>query len=74
MLDIKLIREKPQMVKANLEKRGNPETLNMLQELIEPTNSGAKTSPNSTTYATTAKYAPKKSRTSKKLDKTPKHN
>ncbi len=34
MLDIKLIRETPNMVKENLEKRGNPENLNMLQELI----------------------------------------
>jgi seryl-tRNA synthetase len=35
MLDIKLIRENPEMVKANLEKRGNPDNLTMLQELIE---------------------------------------
>jgi seryl-tRNA synthetase len=35
MLDIKLIRENPDMVKANLEKRGNPENLSMLKELIE---------------------------------------
>jgi seryl-tRNA synthetase len=35
MLDIKLIRENPQMVKANLEKRGNPENLKMLAELID---------------------------------------
>jgi seryl-tRNA synthetase len=35
MLDIKLIRESPETVKANLEKRGNPENLVMLQELIE---------------------------------------
>jgi seryl-tRNA synthetase len=35
MLDIKLIRENPDMVKANLEKRGNPENLKMLHELIE---------------------------------------
>ncbi len=35
MLDIKLIRENPEQVKANLEKRGNPENLRMLQELIE---------------------------------------
>ena len=35
MLDIKLIRENPELVKANLEKRGNPENLKMLQELIE---------------------------------------
>ncbi len=34
MLDIKLIRENPEMVKANLEKRGNPANLTMLQELI----------------------------------------
>jgi seryl-tRNA synthetase len=35
MLDIKLIRESPETVKANLEKRGNPANLVMLQELIE---------------------------------------
>jgi seryl-tRNA synthetase len=35
MLDIKLIREKPEMIKANLEKRGNPENLKMLAELID---------------------------------------
>ena len=35
MLDIKLIRENPELVKSNLEKRGNPENLSMLQELIE---------------------------------------
>jgi seryl-tRNA synthetase len=35
MLDIKLIRENPDFVKSNLEKRGNPENLRMLQELIE---------------------------------------
>ena len=35
MLDIKLIRENPDMVKANLQKRGNPENLAMLQDLIE---------------------------------------
>jgi seryl-tRNA synthetase len=35
MLDIKLIRENPELVKNNLEKRGNPENLSMLQELVE---------------------------------------
>jgi seryl-tRNA synthetase len=35
MLDIKFIRENPQLVKANLEKRGNPENLKMLQELVD---------------------------------------
>ncbi|MFB3888433.1 MAG: serine--tRNA ligase [Candidatus Bathyarchaeia archaeon] len=35
MLDIKLIRENPGMVKDNLEKRGNPENLEMLDELTE---------------------------------------
>ena len=35
MLDIKLIRENPEMVKANLEKRGNPENIEMLDELLE---------------------------------------
>jgi seryl-tRNA synthetase len=35
MLDIKLIRANPQLVKANLEKRGNPENLKMLQELVD---------------------------------------
>ncbi|MCL2642506.1 MAG: serine--tRNA ligase [Candidatus Bathyarchaeota archaeon] len=34
MLDIKLIRESPDVVRANLEKRGNPENLLMLDELI----------------------------------------
>jgi seryl-tRNA synthetase len=35
MLDIKLIRENPEFVKSNLQKRGNPENLSMLHELIE---------------------------------------
>ena len=35
MLDIKLIRENPTQVKENLAKRGNPENLTMLQELID---------------------------------------
>jgi seryl-tRNA synthetase len=34
MLDIKLIRENPQLVKENLAKRGNPENGKMLDELI----------------------------------------
>ncbi|MGA3059647.1 MAG: serine--tRNA ligase [Candidatus Bathyarchaeia archaeon] len=34
MLDIKLIRENPEIVKNNLEKRGNPETTRMLSDLI----------------------------------------
>jgi seryl-tRNA synthetase len=34
MLDIKLIRENPELVKANLAKRGNPAVLGMLEELI----------------------------------------
>lgn len=34
MLDIKLIRENPDYVRSNLEKRGNPENLQMLDELI----------------------------------------
>ena len=34
MLDVKLIRENPEFVKANLAKRGNPEVLQMLEELI----------------------------------------
>jgi seryl-tRNA synthetase len=34
MLDIKLIRENPDLVKANLSKRGNPEVLQMLDELL----------------------------------------
>ena len=34
MLDIKLIRENPELVKANLAKRGNPDVLQMLEELI----------------------------------------
>jgi seryl-tRNA synthetase len=34
MLDIKLIRENPKLVKDNLAKRGNPDVLQMLEELI----------------------------------------
>ena len=34
MLDVKLIRENPELVKSNLEKRGNPETTQMLEDLI----------------------------------------
>ena len=34
MLDIKLIRENPQLVKDNLAKRGNPECIQMLDDLI----------------------------------------
>jgi seryl-tRNA synthetase len=34
MLDIKLIRENPELVKNNLAKRGNPECLQMLTDLI----------------------------------------
>ncbi len=34
MLDIKLIRENPELVKTNLAKRGNPECLQMLEDLI----------------------------------------
>ncbi|MDR2699693.1 MAG: serine--tRNA ligase [Nitrososphaerota archaeon] len=34
MLDIKLIRESPDVVRANLGKRGNPENIMMLDELI----------------------------------------
>ena len=34
MLDIKLIRESPERVKNNLAKRGNPECLQMLEDLI----------------------------------------
>jgi seryl-tRNA synthetase len=35
MLDIKLIRENPELVKENLTKRGNPENLTMLDALID---------------------------------------
>jgi len=35
MLDIKLIREKPELVRENLQRRGEPEFLRMLDELIE---------------------------------------
>ena len=35
MLDIKLIRENPQLVKRNLRKRNDPEVLRLLNELIE---------------------------------------
>jgi len=35
MLDIKLIRENPETVKSNLKKRGTPENIEMLEELIE---------------------------------------
>ncbi len=34
MLDIKLIRENPELVKSNLTKRGNPECIQMLEDLI----------------------------------------
>ncbi len=34
MLDIKLIREQPEMVRGNLAKRNNPECLQMLDDLI----------------------------------------
>ncbi len=34
MLDIKLIREHPEVVRSNLEKRGDPEKLRMLEDLI----------------------------------------
>lgn len=34
MLDVKLIRENPEFVKSNLMKRGNPEIIKMLEELI----------------------------------------
>lgn len=34
MLDIKLIRENPELVKVNLAKRGNPECVQMLDDLI----------------------------------------
>ena len=35
MLDIKLVRENPELVRKNLEKRNNPENLVFLKELIE---------------------------------------
>jgi seryl-tRNA synthetase len=35
MLDIKLIRENPELVKNNLEKRGDPQNLRMLDELAD---------------------------------------
>ncbi len=35
MLDIKLIRENPEFVRTNLQKRGDPENLRMLDELVE---------------------------------------
>ena len=35
MLNIRLIRENPQLVRSNLEKRDNPEALRMLNELVE---------------------------------------
>ena len=34
MLDIKLIREKPELVKGNLAKRNNPQCLQLLDDLI----------------------------------------
>ena len=34
MLDIKLIRENPELVKKNLVKRGNPQCIQMLEDLI----------------------------------------
>jgi seryl-tRNA synthetase len=35
MLDIKLIRENPEFVRTNLQKRGDPENLGMLDQLVE---------------------------------------
>ena len=35
MLDIKLIRENPEFIKSNLMKRGNPENIKMLDELVD---------------------------------------
>ena len=35
MLDIKLIRENPDVIRENLKKRGDPENLKMLDTLIE---------------------------------------
>jgi seryl-tRNA synthetase len=35
MLDIKLIRENPELVRNNLQKRGNPENLKVLNELVD---------------------------------------
>ena len=35
MLDIKLIREKPEYVRENLKRRGDPEKLEMLDSLIK---------------------------------------
>ena len=35
MLDIKLIRDQPELVRNNLEKRKKPEFLNMLDTLID---------------------------------------
>ena len=37
MLDIKLIRENPELVKNNLAKRGNPENIKMLDDLLKLT-------------------------------------
>jgi seryl-tRNA synthetase len=34
MLDIKLIRENPELVKSNIEKRGNPANIIMFEDLI----------------------------------------
>ncbi len=35
MLDIRLVREKPELIKGNLQKRGNPANLQMLDELVD---------------------------------------
>src|SRR4030042_3577857 len=35
MLDIKLIRENPELARNNLLKRGNPENIRMLNDLVE---------------------------------------
>jgi len=35
MLDIRLIRENPELIKSNLEKRGDPKNLRMLDELLD---------------------------------------
>jgi seryl-tRNA synthetase len=40
MLDIKLLRENPELVRDNLKKRRNPRYLQLLDELVEHDTSG----------------------------------
>ena len=48
MLDIKLIRENPEMVRENLKKRQNPEIIERLDSVIKLTKNGETLYKNST--------------------------